>query len=193
MAAKNKCLAQSNKSCRGAKRLRNEFANEAGIHRPVPAARRRFHKTMTLQEATRAQSKPKMQKETTMAPRASDLRGWSDRCRDHAAFSMLPRLSPRKRDYEFSPPDGDCHPTLPRGSCSCNRGDDITLQRRTNHAFAVLEPPMSQMGQSRRFRDVRVTSAYAPRAATKRTWKYFAFVPTVEVINAGIRRIAEQR
>src|SRR5258707_286767 len=37
--------------------------------------------------------------------------------------------------------------------------------------------------QSRRFRDVRVTSAYAPRAATKRTGKHFAFVPKVAVSN----------
>jgi hypothetical protein len=37
--------------------------------------------------------------------------------------------------------------------------------------------PRSANGHERRFRDVRITSAYAPRAATKRTWKHFAFVP----------------
>jgi hypothetical protein len=37
------------------------------------------------------------------------------------------------------------------------------------------------VGQSRRFRDVRVTSAYAPRAATKRTWKHFAFAPHPDI------------
>jgi hypothetical protein len=29
---------------------------------------------------------------------------------------------------------------------------------------------------------VRVTSAYAPRAATKRTWEHFAFVPTRDIV-----------
>jgi hypothetical protein len=31
------------------------------------------------------------------------------------------------RDNEFSPPDLDCHVTLPKGPCSCNSGQDITL------------------------------------------------------------------
>jgi hypothetical protein len=44
---------------------------------------------------------------------------------------------------------------------------------------------MSQLGQSRRFRDVRVTSAYAPRAAIKRTWKHFAFVPGTDSCTAA--------
>src|SRR5262249_7419105 len=35
-------------------------------------------------------------------------------------------------------------------------------------------------GQSRRFLDVRATSAHAPRAATKRTCQAFAFVPTTD-------------
>src|SRR2546429_8797312 len=38
--------------------------------------------------------------------------------------------------------------------------------------------------QSRRFRDVRVTSAYAPRAATKRTWKPFALARSIEDLKA---------
>jgi hypothetical protein len=43
-----------------------------------------------------------------------------------------------------------------------------------------------RLGQSRRFRDVRVTSAYAPRAATKQTWKHFALVPIA--VTGAIRR-----
>jgi hypothetical protein len=52
--------------------------------------------------------------------------------------------------------------------------------------------PRSAPGQSRRFRDVRVTSAYAPRAATKRTWKHFAFVPRAAVSRCrnGVRKKA---
>jgi hypothetical protein len=41
----------------------------------------------------------------------------------------------------------------------------------------------SAYGHERRFRDVRVTSAYAPRAATKRTWKQFTFVPKPALSN----------
>ena len=58
-----------------------------------------------------------------------------------------------------------------------------------------LDPELeNNQGQSRRFRDVRVTSAYTPRATTKRTWKHFAFVPKNEPAYAGARgaRRAEQ-
>src|ERR1700730_13800121 len=44
---------------------------------------------------------------------------------------------------------------------------------------------MTAQGQSRRFRDLRVTSAYPPRAATKRTWKHFAFVPIPDSCSAA--------
>ena len=44
-----------------------------------------------------------------------------------------------------------------------------------------VEPPMSQMGHSHRFPDVRVTSACAPRPAAKRTSQDFALVQMSEV------------
>ena len=51
MAAMNKCLAQSNKSRGGREATKKQIRPWSGIRRPVRAARRRFHKTMTLQEA----------------------------------------------------------------------------------------------------------------------------------------------
>jgi hypothetical protein len=50
---------------------------------------------------------------------------------------------------------------------------------------SVMVNLKSVVGQSRRFRDVRVASAYAPRAATKRTWKHFAFVPGSDICIAA--------
>src|SRR5439155_11617424 len=47
---------------------------------------------------------------------------------------------------------------------------------------------MSESGRQRRFRDVRVMSAHAPRAATKRTLKHFAFVPRLELRGANRSR-----
>ena len=44
-----------------------------------------------------------------------------------------------------------------------------------------LEPPMSQLGHSRRSGDVRVRSAHPPRAAIKRTSRDFAFVPQIGI------------
>ncbi len=41
---------------------------------------------------------------------------------------------------------------------------------------------MSQLGQSRRFDDVRVTSAYPRIAAVSQTWGHFAFVLKAEAM-----------
>jgi hypothetical protein len=63
-----------------------------------------------------------------------------------------------------------CHRTVRRNAVASMQ---LNFKRRT--ARIVV------MGQSRRFRDVRVTSAYAPRAATKLTLKHFAFVPAPDI------------
>src|SRR5262249_27242609 len=48
-----------------------------------------------------------------------------------------------ERDYELSSSDVNCHVTLPKGSCSCNSGHDITLLFRG-------APSMTARGQQRR-------------------------------------------
>ena len=71
-------------------------------------------------------------------------------------------------EYEFSPSDVDCHATPPAGGrvhAIEGRYHALTKERTMLLRCESLEPPMSQLGQSRRFGDVCDMSALPPTTA----------------------------
>src|SRR4029077_11168564 len=85
------------------------------------------------------------------------------------------------------------------GAIATSLAGGATVAERIAHDHRAGRPPhctisvlpLSGSGQSRRFCDVRVTSAYAPRAAPKRTWKHFAFVPGSEICTAAKKHLLD--
>jgi hypothetical protein len=83
--------------------------------------------------------------------------------------------APLSAVYEFSPIDVHW-PCDPFRGVMCRQWRDDTISRRES-----LDLPTSQMGQKRRFDDVRTESAFLPFATFERTSRDVSNVPMHEI------------